>query len=162
MAQLDFDTDGIEPMQPLGALPAGTYDFVIADTEIKESKSGRGSYLQVVSNVVGGEMDGRKLFDRFNIQHENKQAEEIGRRQLSALCHAIGLLQVADSDEMLGREFRAEVKIDRNKETGAEGNKVAAYIAKEGAPPAPKAAAKPAAAPAGKAPPPWAKKAVAA
>ena len=154
MSKFDFDTDGIDPMRPLGALPPATYNFVVVDAEVKDAKSGRGQYLQVTSDVQDGDMAGMKLFDRFNIAHENKTAEDIGRRQLAAFLHSIELPRVTDTDELIGREFTAEVKVDRNKETGAESNKVAAYITRGAKP----AAAKPAAPAAAKAVPPWQKK----
>lgn len=157
MSKFDFDTDGIDPMRPMGALPPATYNFVVVDAEVKDAKSGRGQYLQVTSDVQDGDMAGMKLFDRFNIAHENKTAEDIGRRQLAAFLHSIELPRVTDTDELIGREFTAEVKVDRNKETGAESNKVAAYITRGAKP----AASKPAAPAAAKASPPWAKKAAA-
>ena len=152
MSKFDFDTDGIDPMRPLGALPPATYNFVVVDAEVKDAKSGRGQYLQVTSDVQDGDMAGMKLFDRFNIAHENKTAEDIGRRQLAAFLHSIELPRVTDTDELIGREFTAEVKVDRNKETGAESNKVAAYITRGAKPAASKPAAPVAAA---KASPPW-------
>lgn len=154
MSEFEFDTDGIEPMRPLGALPPATYNFVVVDAEVKDAKSGRGQYLQVTSDVQDGDMAGMKLFDRFNIVHDNKTAEEIGRRQLAAFLHSIELVRVADTDELIGREFAAELKVDRNKETGAESNKVAAYITRGAAPAAKPAASKPAPASA-KPAPPW-------
>lgn len=126
--QFAFDAGSVEPMQPLGALAPGRYEFAIVDTEIKTAKSGQGQYLQVTSDVIGGPLSGRKLFDRFNIAHANKQAEDIGKGQLAALCAAVGVVRFNDTSELHGRRWCGDVRIDRNNDTGAESNRVTAYM----------------------------------
>lgn len=142
--QFPFDASAVEPMQPLGALPPGRYEFAIVDTEIKTAKSGQGQYLQVTSDVIGGPLSGRKLFDRFNIAHANKQAEDIGKGQLAALCAAVGVVRFNDTSELHGRRWVGDVRIDRNADTGAESNRVTAYMpAGAGAPAMPQQPAAP-------------------
>ncbi len=162
MAELNFDTTGVEPAQPFTILPAGRYDVEIEDSEIKTTKRGDGEYLQLMFSVLSGEHAGRKVWARMNIRNPNEVAEGIARRELAAVCLAVGLTRVNDSAELHNRPLQIDVGVEKNRETGEDTNRVKGYLASGGAlrPSAPPASSKPAA-PA-KAPPPWAAKKAAA
>lgn len=160
MAYLQFDANNVAPQQPMAA---GLYVASISESEVVATKAGTGQMLRLTWDVLDGPMKGRKLFDRINIANQNPKAEEIGQRQLSTLCHAVGVLQLKDTTQLHGRACTLRVAI-RKDESGQYGdqNEVKDYRALEGAQrpaPAPAAAAAPApatpAAPA-KAAPPWA------
>lgn len=158
MAQLNFDSTGIEPTQPFTPLPPGRYDVEIEDSEIKTTKRGDGEYLQLTFTVLAGDYVGRKVWGRMNIKNPSKAAEDIARRELAAVCQAVGLVRVRDSSELHNRPLQIDVGIEKNKETGDETNRIKGYVAAEGAarPSSPPSGGSPAA-PA-KAPPPWAAK----
>lgn len=156
MANLNFDTSNIEPLQPFSALPPGRYNAAIEDSEIKTTKAGTGEYLQLTFGVLDGEHAGRKLWARLNIRNPNKTAEEIAARELAAVCLAVGLTRVNDSAELHNRPLGIEVGVEKNQQTGEDTNRIRAYFAAGGSSLPLPAAAK--AAPAASKPAaPWAK-----
>jgi hypothetical protein len=100
MATLNFDATTVTPMSNFDALPAGKYKVVISNSEVKENRSGTGSYLQLEFDVIEGEYANRKLWTRLNLWHSNSEAARIAASELSAICRAVNLLQVNDSSQL--------------------------------------------------------------
>jgi len=110
-AALNFNASAVEPDTGFDPIPAGDYPVIITDSELKQTKAGTGHYLQCTLQVIDGPFANRLLWHRLNIQNPNKTAEDIGQRQLSALCRAVGKMQVADSAELHGIPFIARVVV---------------------------------------------------
>lgn len=90
-------------------------------------------YLQLVWQIAEGAFQGRKIWDRLNVQNTNKQAEEIAHKQLSAVCHAVGVLQVRDSAELHNRPCK--IGVIRKADPGYQpSNEVKRYNSIGGAP----------------------------
>lgn len=156
MTQLNFDSTGIEPLQPMTALPRGKYLAAITASEMKATKAADGGeYLQLEFTVLEGPLANRKCWARLNLKNKNTTAEDIARRELAAICHAVGLVRLKDSEELHDRPVYIEVIVETAKD-GSENNRIKAYIATDDAGTA-KAAATPAPKATGKATPPWAK-----
>ncbi len=111
MAAINFDSEKIEPMGSFDPLPIGDYTVIISATEIKDTKTGKGQYLQLVYDVVEGEYQSRKLFDRLNIRNENVTAQEIAQRALSSICRSVGVIHPKDTDELKNIPFVVKVGI---------------------------------------------------
>lgn len=111
MAGLNFDASRVAPSEAMDAIPAGWYNAMIDDSELKPTKDGQGAYLQVRFTVIDGQYVNRKVFKRLNIRNNNPQAQEIAFRELSAICHAVGRLQVNDSQELHGLPMKIKVKV---------------------------------------------------
>lgn len=111
MATLQFNATNIAPTVAFTPLPAGDYNVIITESEVKPTKDGQGQYLQLRLEVQGGEFGGRVLFDRLNLWNNNQQAQEIAQRTLSAICHAVGILQVEDSQMLHNIPLIATVKV---------------------------------------------------
>jgi hypothetical protein len=177
-----FDATTIAPATEMTALPSGEYLMAITESEMKETKGGTGQYLQLVFAVLNAaipELIGRKVFVRLNLINSNQTAVDIAQRELSAICHAIGVLKLQDSQQLHDLPMTCSVKFMPAKGEFAESNKIAGYkpasdygkgkrpVAPPAAAPRPPAAAHapsasaPAHAPAAPAPstvPPWRKK----
>jgi hypothetical protein len=95
-----FDATGVEPNAPLEALPPGDYKVQILQSEMRVTKAGTGQILWLDMEVQEGPCKGRHVYDQLNLINPNPTAEEIAQRTLSAICHAVGKLQVADSEEL--------------------------------------------------------------
>src|SRR5512132_3312138 len=106
-----FDATTIEPHKPLEALPPGRYVVQIVNSEMRPTKDGMGQYLWLELDVLEGEHAGRKLFDRLNLVNANPTAVEIAQRTLSAICHAVGKMQVDDSEQLHLILMIADVKV---------------------------------------------------
>jgi hypothetical protein len=138
MAQLNFDASQVAPSEALEAIPAGWYNAQMTASEMKPTSDGTGAYLQAEFTVLSGDYAGRKLFDRINLQNKNPVAVEIGYKTLSAICHAIGVIQVQDSQQLHGRPLQLKVSL-RAAGPGADGkhyeasNEVKGYKGVDGA-----------------------------
>jgi len=138
MAELNFNAEEYEPMGSFEPLPVGEYTVVIESSEKKPASTGKGEYLQLVYNVVDGEYQGRKLFDRLNIVNESEQAQTIARRALSSICRAIGIMNPKNSEELHDKPFVVKVGIRPAKGEYGPSNKITEYASMNGSlPPTP-------------------------
>lgn len=157
MAKLNFDAQSVAPQATYTPIPAGVYTTLIVDSEVKPTKSG-GTQAIFTLQVADGQFAGRKVFARLNVRNASAEAERIGQAQLSALCHAAGVLQLQDTAQLHGKVVRAKVTV-RKDDTGQYGdsNEVKGFEAAGGGAQMPASihtAAAPAA-PAAAAVPPW-------
>ena len=95
-----FNALEIEPTITNEPIPADWYKAVISNTEQKATKAGTGSYLELTIDVIEGSYQGRKIWDRLNLQNPNQTAVEIAQRNLSSICRAIGVNNPKDSAEL--------------------------------------------------------------
>jgi hypothetical protein len=110
-AQINFDASTVDPTNTFDAIPAGEYEVIITDSKLKATKDGAGQYLELKLEIQSGQYQGRALWDRLNLANRNATAVQIAQRQLSQICHAIGVLQVADSALLHNRPMIAKVAV---------------------------------------------------
>jgi hypothetical protein len=153
MANLNgFDANQVEPTGDFDPVPAGKYLAVVTDSEMKPTKSGTGSYLQLTFEIIDGPHKGRLLWARLNLDNPNATAVAIARAELSAICRAVGVLAPKDSVELHNLPLVIHVKCKKRDDTGEIANEVKGYSPK--AAPAEPPAVKPAA-PSANGTPPW-------
>lgn len=112
MTQLNFDARQVAPdTGALDPVPAGWYNVMIDQSEKKPTNDGQGEYLELRYNVLDGQHAGRKLFGRHNIRNASAQAQEIAWKQLSAVCHAVQMLVVQDSQQLHGIPLKIKVSL---------------------------------------------------
>ncbi|MBP7610573.1 MAG: DUF669 domain-containing protein [Steroidobacteraceae bacterium] len=134
MANLNgFDARQIEPTSTFEPLPAGKYLAAITESEMKATKNGNGSYLQLTFTVIEGEYKNRVLWARLNLDNPNATAEKIARSELSAICHATGVMQPRDSVELHNLPLVIAVKLRKRKDTGELTNEIKGYERKASA-----------------------------
>lgn len=94
-------------------IPAGTYEVVVDECEVKETKSQTGEYINTKFKVVGGDHDDRVLWHMFNIKNDNAKAVEIGLGQLKSFMKCAGLtnFNLKDVNDLQGLHATAIVKI---------------------------------------------------
>lgn len=163
-----FDATQVQPDTPYEVLPAGDYNVIITESEMVDTRTG-GQMLKLTLQVIDGQHQGRILFDRLNLVNANPKAVEIAQRTLSAICRAVGKLQVNDSAELHNLPLIASVKIRPPEGQYGAQNDVKGYKPAAGQPPhsqpinmgaatqasAPQAPAAPAPAQPAAATPPW-------
>lgn len=120
MAQLNFNANTVEPAQAMEPIPANWYDAQVVASEIKATSNGLGSFVSLTIEILGGTYNKRKVFDRFNIVNANPTAVEIAYRSLSALCHAVNVIDMQDTQQLHGRPFQVKVSL-RAAGTGSDG-----------------------------------------
>jgi len=63
MANLSgFDANNVEPSGDFEPIPAGKYLAIITDSEMKPTKNGNGSYLELTFQVIEGPCKNRLLW----------------------------------------------------------------------------------------------------
>ncbi|GIW85710.1 MAG: hypothetical protein KatS3mg108_0034 [Isosphaeraceae bacterium] len=153
MANLNgFDANQVEPTGDFDPVPAGKYLAVISDSEMKPTKSGSGSYLQLTFEILDGPHKGRLLWARLNLDNPNATAVAIARAELSAICRAVGVLAPKDSVELHNLPLVIHVRCKKRDDTGEVTNEVKGYSPRTA--PAETPPVKPAA-PAANGTPPW-------
>lgn len=110
MAQLSFDATTVAPQQSFDPIPAGVYIAHIIDSDVIATQSG-GQMLKLTHEVLDGPYKGRRVWSNINIRNASAEAERIGQSQLSALCHAAGVLQLQDSAQLQRIPLRMRVTI---------------------------------------------------
>ena len=114
MAQLGytFDASQVEPSAPRGeVIPAGEYVVQIVKSDMAPTKNGAGQKLDLELEVLEGPHAKRHLWDLLNLVNPSQQAQEIAQRTLSSICHAVGVLNVSDSEQLHWRPMIAVVKV---------------------------------------------------
>ena len=134
MANLNgFNANEVEPTSSFDPLPAAKYLAAITASEIKPTKAGDGSYLQLELTILEGEFKDRKVWDRLCLNHPNPQTVKIARGHLSALCRAVGVMQPKDSVELHNLPLVITVKCKKRDDTGELTNEVTGYAKKDSA-----------------------------
>lgn len=128
-AILNFDATNIAPdTGSQDALPAGWYDVVMEASEMKPTKDGTGAYLETKFNVIAPQPHaGKKVFARLNLRNQNATAQEIAYKQLSAICHAVGVLQVADSAQLHNLPLKVKLKLRKADGDYEANNEITAF-----------------------------------
>ena len=127
MAQLNFNTEGIENIEDFSPIPKGEYTAVIVNSEIKTAQSGKGQYLALEFEIIDGEYNNRKLFNNLNIRHTSEKAQAIAQRELATICRAVGRNTVNDSGELHMKPMTIKVAVTTRKDTGELQNEIKNY-----------------------------------
>ena len=69
------------PPREFEPIPAGKYLAMITESEMKPTKSGSGSYLQLTFQILEGEYKGRFLWARLNLNNPNAHGRADRRRR---------------------------------------------------------------------------------
>jgi hypothetical protein len=116
MAQLQFDASQVDPTSQYDLVPKGDYVMCLRETDIKATKANTGHYIDFVAEILEGPQTGRKVFGKINIQNANPTAEQIGQRELSQICHAVGVLQLTDTTQLHEKPFVGRVGVEVSKD----------------------------------------------
>ncbi len=112
MAQLNFNARDIEPASgQMDPIPAGWYNAAIEESELKPTKAGDNHYLELRFSVLDGQYVNRKVYARLNIHNNNPMAQEIAYKELSAVCHAVGVMDLEDSAQLHNLPMKVRVKL---------------------------------------------------
>lgn len=143
MAKLNFNASEVAPQQSgYEPRPAGDYTMQVVNSDMRTTKSGTGQYLWLEFDILSGPVRG-KYFERLNLFNDNAKAVEIANRQLSAICNAIGLMTLQDSEQLHMKPLKVVLKVSESKDGSLQNT--AKYLPLNAAPaaaaPAPVAAA---------------------
>lgn len=131
MATLNFDATNVEPNVGFEPLPEGKYQAVIVESEMKATKAGTGKYLELKMEVIEGEMKGRAVWDRLNLENPNQTAVDIARGTLSAICRAVNVMQPKDSVDLHNLPMTILVKCKKRPDDGSISNEIGGYAPRQ-------------------------------
>jgi hypothetical protein len=132
MANLNnFNANEVEPNVGFEPVPADKYITMITASQMKPTKNGDGSYLELEMTVLEGPYKDRKVWDRLCLTHPNPQTVKIARGNLSSVCRAVGILQPKDSCELHNIPMCITVKCKKRDDNGEITNEVRGYAKKE-------------------------------
>ena len=127
MAQLQFNAAEVDTTSR-EAIPSGTYEAVVTDSETRATKNGNGMGINLTFEILSeGLAKGRKVFSWINYENANAKAQQIGREELASLCKAVGVVNLTDTAQLHNLPLMITVGIDRNDPTK---NVIKAYKAK--------------------------------
>ena len=126
-----FDANSVEPASDFEPIPAGKYEAVITESEMKPTKAGTGNYLQLTYQITEGPYQNRLLWARLNLDNPNETARKIAQGELSAICRAVGVLAPNDSVELHNLPLVIHVRCKKRSDTGEIVNEVKGYSKKE-------------------------------
>lgn len=132
---LSFDATNVQPASVSDPIPAGWYPCEITDCEVIPTKGpGKGTRVKFEYTVLSGDYKGRKFFGSINNKNANAQAQEIGQKELSAICHATGVIVVSDTAQFVGKMISVKVKVKAADGEYDASNEPRAWKPMEGAP----------------------------
>ena len=107
-----------------GPVPAGDYVATIEKAEIKNTKAGTGSYLNLQLKL----QNGRVVFGTITLRNQSKAAEDIGKVQMGQLQVAAGIPLLTDTDQLIGSSVLVHITI-RQQAGYEDSNNVGKYRA---------------------------------
>ena len=113
MAQLGFQANQYQPTDDFAPLPAGEYTTMMTEANVENTVKG-GAMVKITYTVIEGEYQGRKIWSQHNIVNHSPQAEEIGRREISRIAHAIGHSALTDTEQLLNQMVRVSIIIEQD------------------------------------------------
>ncbi len=134
MAQLNFDASQHDPQQGFDPVPAGKYTAMITSSEMKPTKKQNGEYLSLMFQIIDGEFNGRIVFANLTLSHPNKTTVDIANSTLSAICHAVGIMNVQDSQELHDKPMVIDVRVSVDEKYG-DRNEIKKYESCDGGQP---------------------------
>jgi len=90
-------------------LPEGFYSGIITRSQMRDCGTGakdpNGKYLEVELDITSpSEFGNRKFWDKFNLINSNSKTVEISRGQLSDLAQSVNIVNLGESEELIGKE----------------------------------------------------------
>lgn len=111
MAGINFDATQVAPNAGFSAVEKGKYVVALTQSEFKPTNNGAGKILELHARVNGGANHGRDIMFNLNWENSSAKAVEIGRGRFSAICHAVNVLHVQDTQQLHNIPFVLEVDV---------------------------------------------------
>jgi hypothetical protein len=111
-----FDT-GQETGNSWELLAPGEYVAQIIETSVAPLKSGNGTGVTLVWQILEGDCTNRQLWQNVVYIHTSEISQSIGRRMIKDLCVALGIdVAVKDASVFLHQPCRIRVVVEKDKE----------------------------------------------
>jgi hypothetical protein len=118
----EFNANDVEPSRPAGdPFPNGKYVMAIVESETKKTKAGTGMILNLTFEVFEGEYKSRKMWVGLNVKNPSPEAQKIALAELSAICRATGVMELANASQLHNIPLVVDTKIKQDAEKDEDG-----------------------------------------
>lgn len=132
LSAYNFNAEEVEPSSSYEPIPAGWYQAIISSSEMKATRDGYGEYLSLTLQIIEGNYQNRLVFARLNLKNANDVAVDIAKKDLAAICRAVGVMSPQASEELHDKPLMIKVKVRAAQGEYDASNDVAGYKAVEG------------------------------
>lgn len=146
---VQFNAALVDPAGDRTPVPAGGYSAILKSASVETTKAQNGKFISCQFGITAPpEFAGKTVFYNINFLNANPTAQEIGQSKLSALCHAVGVLQIQDVRQLYNIPLGIEVTVSEDNKY----NEITAFRRADGQPIVKGMGSAPGAAPGGAAP----------
>ena len=92
-------------------IPAGIYETIIENEELKTTKAGTGQYVSLMFRLVTPPHDGRVVWGNYNVVNPNPVAVEIAMRDLGTIAKYCGIEMLSNTAQLLFQRIKVKVAI---------------------------------------------------
>lgn len=139
----DVSLDEGNDSNSYAALPPAKYRVMISRASYVPTAAGTGFRIPLQLTVIGGDHNGRTVFEGLNVVNPNETAQLIGKQRLAEILDALGIERsdFTDTDQIEGGVLIAKVTRSRIKDAAQrekygddDGNEngVARFLAEDG------------------------------
>jgi len=132
LSSYNFNAEEVEPSSSFDPIPAGWYKAIISNSEMKPTRDGYGEYLSLTLQIIEGQYENRLVFARLNLKNANDKAVDIARKDLAAICRAVGVMSPQASEELHDIPLMIKVKVRPASGEYDASNDIAGYKGVEG------------------------------
>jgi len=132
LSAYNFNAEEVEPSSSFDPIPAGWYQAIISNSEMKATRDGYGEYLSLTLQIIAGQYENRLVFARLNLKNANDKAVDIARKDLAAICRAVGVMSPQSSEELHDKPLMIKVKVRPAQGEYDASNDVAGYKGVDG------------------------------
>lgn len=114
-----FNANNFDPAQGSNQFPIGRHLVRVSGSAIKPTQDQTSGFLELKCIIQDGAHAGTECSHRFNIYHKDDQPRNIAERQLSAVCHVTGIMELHDTEQL--HEAMYIVDVGMQKEPNPKG-----------------------------------------
>lgn len=124
-----FNLNDVQEASSFEVLPKGTYEAVIEELEYTLSQSSNAPMIRTVYSIVGGEYEGRKIYDFYSLTGKGAEFSLPRLKQLlTRVCPEVALdafnpQQFADSGVAINRMCQLKLVVQTQKKGEYKGEK---------------------------------------
>jgi hypothetical protein len=122
----DYEAPSFEPV------PKGEYPMMVIESSVDTNSAQTGRNLKLVLEIISGQYKGRKIYESLSIENPSEMAVKIARGTLSAIGHAVGVLEIRDSTVLHNRPFLGKLRIQKGRDGYDDSNSLANAKALDG------------------------------
>lgn len=113
-----LDFGDVKEDSGFGLIPKGIYKVVVYDAEFRQPRAAaKKEYINLEFKVTEGDFEGRKVWNAYNVYHENQKTRNIAMSQLKRLMVQAGKPNpevLEDVKDLIGLECYAEISIQES------------------------------------------------